>query len=460
MHTERFLEEWVPTCGDVFLDVGAHRGGWSRRLAPRFVSGHAIEPRPALHEALASQVPQAVSVHRWAAWSEAGERTFDACADGRLYGDNPAAVGPGARRSPGQLRLPCRPLDALLPEVVGKVDFVRVDARGAEGPTLIGAQRLIHRDRPWLLIETHSVTNFFWATQLLSYWGYVFTVIRHPDYEPHSPQWRGHCWLAAQPALHDAELDWTEDDVTARSSRRETIRRALIHLDRRRPHSPTIVEVGATRGGDDESPGDGRCTYSFGAYASRHDGRVITVNRSAEALDVCRRVTAPFADHIDTIHADAVQFLKSYRGPLDLLYLGGPDGGDPASDRPAQLDFYGALREPPELILIGDAFGDAFGDASGETDRGQGALLIPRLTADGYRRVFDEDRHALYARPRGFIEPSSDTSGCRSQLAAIDLPAPDKVAQAAPEVSDRSGHPAVAAVAAVAALAARADRPA
>jgi predicted O-methyltransferase YrrM len=281
----------------------------------------------------------------------------------------------------------------LLSEVVGKVDFVKVDVEGAELQTLLGGRELIRRDRPWLLIEVHSVPNFLAVARLRADWAYVFTVVRHPDYERHSRAWRSHCWIAAQPVLHGPRLDWAEDETTARSSRRDTLRRALAHLDRRHPDAPIIVEVGTIRGDDDAAlAGDGWSTYLFAAYASRHGGRVITIDRSAEALAVCRRVTAGFAGCIEYVVADAVKFLGSYRGPIDLLYLDGPYEDDLQAGRQAHLDFYEALAEPPELVLIDDVFSDA--------DRGKGELLIPRLCADGYRRVFHEDRQALYSRPR------------------------------------------------------------
>ena len=65
---------------------------------------------------------------------------------------------------------------------------------------LHGAEQLILRDRPWLMIEVHAIENCLALSHLLAEWGYLFTIIRHPAYETYSEWWYGHCWFSCQPA--------------------------------------------------------------------------------------------------------------------------------------------------------------------------------------------------------------------------------------------------------------------
>src|SRR5690606_22799611 len=94
------------------------------------------------------------------------------------------------------LVLPCRSVDGL---DLTDVDFIKCDTEGAEIECLLGAEQTIRRDRPWLLIESHSSGNFSQLTRLLAEWGYMFTVIRDPHYKPFSKLWYEHCWLSCQP---------------------------------------------------------------------------------------------------------------------------------------------------------------------------------------------------------------------------------------------------------------------
>jgi FkbM family methyltransferase len=194
---EWWLAEWVPRSGRVFVDVGANTGTWTRWLASSFVSGHAIEPDPDALATLRADLPGNVEIHPVGAWDTAATLPFSHFAatehTSAYFVDEGINTGPRT----GVRELPCLPIDAL--RIDGPVDFLKCDTEGAENEVLRGAARMIARDRPWMLVEIHSIDNCLSVTRLLADSAYLFTVVRHPDYEPYSYLWYSHCWLSCQP---------------------------------------------------------------------------------------------------------------------------------------------------------------------------------------------------------------------------------------------------------------------
>ena len=194
---ELWLDAWVPRSGRVFVDVGANVGTWTRWLAPVFEHGHAVEPDPTALAMLRADLPANVTVHPVGAWSTEMTVTFSRYAQSvhtsAYFGEEGINTGPRA----GLVNLPCRPLDTL--PIAGPVDFLKCDTEGAEVEVLLGAEQLIRRDRPWLLIEVHSLENCLALSRLLAAWGYLFTVIRYPGYDTYSHMWYAHCWFSCQP---------------------------------------------------------------------------------------------------------------------------------------------------------------------------------------------------------------------------------------------------------------------
>src|SRR5438128_335113 len=88
------------------------------------------------------------------------------------------------------------------------------------------------------------------------------------------------------------------------SGRRETLLRALRRLSEVRAGPVCIVETGTLR---NETPtgcaGDGWSTITWSWYVSQVGGLVFTVDINAEALAVCRRLTAPYADRVRYIQS-------------------------------------------------------------------------------------------------------------------------------------------------------------
>ena len=204
---EQWLDSWVPQHGRVFIDVGASVGTWTRWLAPRFAKVHAIEPNPEALSELRAQLPANVIVHEVGAWHCETNLIFTRFAASvhlsSFFQEEGINTGPKL----GQIELPCRRIDSL--DIGGPVDFIKCDTEGAEIECLVGAEQLIRRDRPWLLVEVHAAKNFLALTRLLANWGYLFTIIRHPDYQPYSRLWFEHCWFSCQPMPPDCSFSRT-----------------------------------------------------------------------------------------------------------------------------------------------------------------------------------------------------------------------------------------------------------
>jgi FkbM family methyltransferase len=196
---EPWLHAYVRPGGDVFVDVGANEGLWTRALAPAYRLVHAVEPNPDALPRLGAGLPANVTVHPWAAWGGEGTLSFVRREQSTHAAAEALPQNPGGGRVLGVAGVPCRPLDALDPG--GHLDFLKVDVEGAEAEVLRGSARLLREYRPWLLVEVHSVPLLHEVQALLATHGYVQTVIRHPHYEPFSLPWQKHCWITAQPAL-------------------------------------------------------------------------------------------------------------------------------------------------------------------------------------------------------------------------------------------------------------------
>jgi len=171
----------------------------TRWLAPTFASIHAIEPNPEALDELRQDLPHNVTVHAVGAWSCSGDLTFTRFAHSvhltAYFQHEGINTGPKL----GEITLSCQALDEM--GIQAPVTLLKCDTEGAEVECLRGAQKLITRDRPWLLIECHSNENFWELSDILRRLDYNFTVVRHPHYKPFSDLWYSHCWLSCQPQL-------------------------------------------------------------------------------------------------------------------------------------------------------------------------------------------------------------------------------------------------------------------
>lgn len=193
---ENFLDEYIPQTGEVAVDVGANRGVWSRFLATRFPTVYAIEANPALHSELGTLHPH-VQVLPYGAWSCAQRLTFT------LFGHdaNTSAADDwqGIKAGPplGSFEALCLAIDDM--PIEGRVDFIKIDVEAAEVEAVRGAQDIILRDRPRLIIEVHTAQAGDELARLFASWRYRLTMIRHPYYDENSPWWDEHYWLVCEP---------------------------------------------------------------------------------------------------------------------------------------------------------------------------------------------------------------------------------------------------------------------
>ena len=194
---EWWLEPWVLRSGRVFVDIGANVGTWTHWLAPHFQHGYAVEPDPDAVAVLKANAPANVIVHPFAAWHTDTTVTFSRYAETVHTSAYFREEGINTGLRTGVIELPCRALDTV--DIAGPVDFLKCDTEGTEIEVLQGAEQLIRRDRPWLLIEAHALENCQTLARMLAQWNYLFTIVRHPDYEPFSRWWYAHCWFSCQP---------------------------------------------------------------------------------------------------------------------------------------------------------------------------------------------------------------------------------------------------------------------
>ena len=122
----------------VFVDVGANAGLYTlaaraaARAAGRGFRGIAVEPQPEMVERLrfnlaASGASDEVAVLAWGAAAQPGELTLAA----------PARNRGAARLAESGFTVPARPLvDALASTRVDRVDVLKIDIEGQEGPVL------------------------------------------------------------------------------------------------------------------------------------------------------------------------------------------------------------------------------------------------------------------------------------------------------------------------------------
>lgn len=150
--------------GAVVMDVGGNIGAVASYLALRVgPTGHVItfEPDPANLEILRRNLElngaTNVTVVEQGAWEEVGALEF------RAGGNYTSSFVPTdyIEREPGRytsVRVPVTTIDAVAAQLnLARLDLVKMDIEGSEGPALRGARRTLQRLRPDVIVETHIV---------------------------------------------------------------------------------------------------------------------------------------------------------------------------------------------------------------------------------------------------------------------------------------------------------------
>jgi len=183
--------------------------------------------------------------------------------------------------------------------------------------------------------------------------------------------------------------------------RRDSLLRALQRLETIHPGVCNIVETGTLRN-DSESgrSGDGWSTVAWGWYAAKTGSRVWTVDIDAGNIEVCRRLTREYAQRIEYVVSDSVQFLRKWpeqaAGPIHLLYLDSFDYIDrPASEAHCLREAEAALPSLAEPCLV--LFDDT--TATGDTSyTGKGTRAVPFLIEHGFQVIGSSDGQVLLTR--------------------------------------------------------------
>jgi FkbM family methyltransferase len=166
--------------GDFVLDIGANLGATALPFAQAVAPSGQVKAFEAWPEVVADLRRNValnpalnLEIHEVAVSDRIGEVEFapprpDASALGTLR--NVELDAP-------RVKVPAITIDSLL-EQLPHVRFVKVDVEGAEGLVLRGMRRLLHRDRPMLLIELTDE----WLRQMGSSAQEIVDLLRNLDY--------------------------------------------------------------------------------------------------------------------------------------------------------------------------------------------------------------------------------------------------------------------------------------
>jgi FkbM family methyltransferase len=146
-HDQTLIDNYLRLSpNDTFLDIGCGPGTWSLAAASMGARVFAMDPRPLSLHLLAQQVVlngfHKVSLHPYAAWSGVAYLPFSD-ESSSFWGKQICSV-------------PAISIDELL-WMYGKpsINFINIDAEGAEDSVLDGATSTITNCRPDMVIEIH-----------------------------------------------------------------------------------------------------------------------------------------------------------------------------------------------------------------------------------------------------------------------------------------------------------------
>ncbi|MFE7484064.1 FkbM family methyltransferase [Streptomyces sp. NPDC057552] len=176
----RRIADFCPP-GTTALDIGGWYGPWSHRLARRCAEVVTIEPVPHLADHLRRTLPSNARVVQGAATDRAGSTVRLWFPEGD-HGDR--GVSSLERRD---IHAHCVEVESLTVDGLGLrgVGFVKMDVDGAEVAALRGAQELLRRERPALLVELESRLGPIGpAVALLTGQGYAGWVLAGRSWRP------------------------------------------------------------------------------------------------------------------------------------------------------------------------------------------------------------------------------------------------------------------------------------
>jgi FkbM family methyltransferase len=152
--------------GGVFLDVGAHVGHWSLRLASKASRVISVEANPETASTLRRNIAMndlghKVEVVEVAAWDKPDRL--------RLWDPYNQVAGGSTRVLPadnGDGTVQAARLDYALAGVVDRVDLIKLDVEGADIHAIDGMSGLLKRLKPALFIELHDIYGYYTRAEL------------------------------------------------------------------------------------------------------------------------------------------------------------------------------------------------------------------------------------------------------------------------------------------------------
>ena len=143
--------------GGVFIDVGAHCGGFSIPFESSFATIIAIEPLPSNYHALEGNIALNRLQRKVRAFNVAAA---EARAQARFFvdGDEKSSLVP-TERATRIIDVELRSIDDLLHEageVAADVRLIKIDVEGAELQVLNGARRLLAEASPIVILEANT----------------------------------------------------------------------------------------------------------------------------------------------------------------------------------------------------------------------------------------------------------------------------------------------------------------
>ncbi len=163
--------------GGVFVDVGAHVGRWTLRLARKASQVYAVEPNPDTAAVLRAHIAlndvRDVDVLELAAWDSETRLSLSDPAEKVSGGSTRVVEGDDGT-------VLARPLDDVFAGL-DRLHLVKLDVEGADLHALRGLRATLARLTPTLFIEDHSIYGYYELAELealLTEMGYRWEVVR------------------------------------------------------------------------------------------------------------------------------------------------------------------------------------------------------------------------------------------------------------------------------------------
>lgn len=139
-----------------FFDIGAHVGRYTLRAAAAGLNVLAVEPYPETFSTLRANVTKngfasQVWLFDCAAWSELATLYWALSPIDERHASGRVSEALPEREA---IQVDARPIDELMP--LARIGCMKIDTEGSEHRVLRGATRILHRDRPLMLIEMHD----------------------------------------------------------------------------------------------------------------------------------------------------------------------------------------------------------------------------------------------------------------------------------------------------------------